>query len=475
MENDTVAIVGPQQSVLAHVVSHIANELHVPLLSFAATDPALSSLQFPYFVRTTQSDLFQMSAVAEIVGYYEWRDVIVIYIDDEHGRNGVAALSDKLADKRCKISYKAPMSPKVVPNEISETLLKVGLMESRVIILHIYASWGLEVFDLAWNMGMMESGYVWIATDWLSTLLDTESNSLPPAARDSIQGVLTLRMHTSDSELKRKFVSRWNNLTDGHFGLNAYGLYAYDTVWLLAHALEAFLNQGGHISFSNDPRLAEFHGGNLQFDRMSIFDGGKMLLSSILEVNISRVTGPIKFTSDGNLIGTAYEVINVIGTGISRIGYWSNSSGLSQMLNAQTNRSRSNNLYGVIWPGQTTQKPRGWVFSNNGRQLRVGVPVRINFREFVSRVDGSDTFHGYCIDVFTAALAILPYPVPYKFIPFGDGHINPVFTDLLYKITTGVSMNFKISFCAVFCVFSCLIMDFYNIYIYIFFNDRELE
>jgi ionotropic glutamate receptor len=238
---------------------------------------------------------------------------------------------------------------------------------------------------------------------------------------------------------------------------------------------EAFLNQGGHISFSNDPRLAEFHGGNLQFDRMSIFDGGKMLLSSILEVNISGVTGPIKFTSDGNLIGTAYEVINVIGTGISRIGYWSNSSGLSQMLNAQTNRSRSNNLYGVIWPGQTTQKPRGWVFSNNGRQLRVGVPVRINFREFVSRVDGSDTFHGYCIDVFTAALAILPYPVPYKFIPFGDGHINPVFTDLLYKITTGVSMNFKISFCAVFCVFSCLIMDFYNIYIYIFFNDRELE
>jgi ionotropic glutamate receptor len=208
MENDTVAIVGPQQSVLAHVVSHIANELHVPLLSFAATDPALSSLQFPYFVRTTQSDLFQMSAVAEIVGYYEWRDVIVIYIDDEHGRNGVAALSDKLADKRCKISYKAPMSPKVVPNEISETLLKVGLMESRVIILHIYASWGLEVFDLAWNMGMMESGYVWIATDWLSTLLDTESNSLPPAAWDSIQGgflpcACTLRIHNSKGNLFR--------------------------------------------------------------------------------------------------------------------------------------------------------------------------------------------------------------------------------------------------------------------------------
>jgi ionotropic glutamate receptor len=72
MENDTVAIIGPQQSVMAHVISHIANELQVPLLSFAAPDPTLNSLQFPYFVRTTQSDLFQMSAVAEIVSYYEW-------------------------------------------------------------------------------------------------------------------------------------------------------------------------------------------------------------------------------------------------------------------------------------------------------------------------------------------------------------------------------------------------------------------
>jgi ionotropic glutamate receptor len=443
MENDTVAIVGPQQSVMAHIISHIANELQVPLLSFAATDPTLNSLQFPYFVRTTQSDTFQMAAVAEILNYYKWRDVIAIYIDDDHGRNGVAALGDKLAEKRCKISYRAPLSPKVGRNEISNTLLKVALMESRVIILHIYATWGLDVVDVARNMGMMESEYVWIATDWLSTVLDTES-SLPPTAMDSIQGVLTLRMHTPDSELKRKFVSRWSNLTGGVFGLNTYGLYAYDTIWLLAHALDAFLNQGGNISFSNDPRLTEFHGGNLHFDSMSIFDEGNMLLTSILEVNISGVSGPIKFTSEGNLIGTAYEVINVIGTtGMRRIGYWSNSSGLSTVppeeLNAKINRSRSNHLYGVIWPGQTTVKPRGWVFSSNGKQLRVGVPVRISFREFATRVEGSDVFHGYCIDVFNAALALLPYAVPYKFIPFGDGHRVPIYDNLLEMIATNVS------------------------------------
>ncbi|KAG6701761.1 hypothetical protein I3842_07G001800 [Carya illinoinensis] len=442
MENDTVAIIGPQHSVMAHVVSHIANELQVPLLSFAATDPTLNSLQFPYFVRTTQSDLFQMATVADIVRYYEWQDVIAIYVDDDHGRNGVAALGDKLADNRCKISYKAPLNPKLSREDITKTLVKVALMESRVIILHIYATWGLEVLDVALNMGMMGSGYVWITTDWLSTILDTES-SLPLDAMESTQGVLTLRMHTPDSELKRKFVSRWSNLTaaqsdNGLFGLNSYGLYAYDTVMLLAQALDAFLSQRENISFSNDPSLSEFRGGNLHFDNMSIFDEGNHLLNSILQVNITGVTGQIKFTSNGNLIHPAYEVINVVGKGMRTIGYWSNSSRLSVVPPEKLNTGTpSDHLYGVIWPGQTTQKPRGWVFSSNGRQLRVGVPNLISFRQFVLRVGSSDIFHGYCIDVFNAAVELLPYALPYKFIPFGDGHSNPIKTDLLYKITTG--------------------------------------
>ncbi|KAG7968845.1 hypothetical protein I3843_07G001400 [Carya illinoinensis] len=448
MENDTVAIIGPQQSVIAHIISHIANELQVPLLSFAATDPTLNSLQFPYFFRTTQSDGFQMAAVADIVGYYEWRDVIAIYIDDDHGRNGVSALGDKLAEKRCKISYKAPMSPKLSREEITRTLLKVNSMDSRVFILHISATWGLDVLiNAAREMNMMRSEYVWIATDWLSTVLDTEF-SPNSAAMDSIQGVLTLRMHIPDSEPKKKLFSRWNNILtasnyteNSRFGLNTYGMYAYDTVLLLAHSLDEFLNQGGNISFSNDTSLTEFQGGRLQFDAMSIFDGGNKLCDIISRVNTTGVTGNLKFTSEGDLFHPAYEVINVIGTGIRTIGYWSNSSGLSVNFSDpdKHNANSKQQLYGVIWPGQTTKKPRGWAFSNNnGRQLRVGVPNRINYREFVSRIENSDnSYGGFCIDVFNAAKEELTYPVQYKFVPYGDGHKNPVTSDLLHMITTG--------------------------------------
>ncbi|KAB2623628.1 glutamate receptor 3.6-like [Pyrus ussuriensis x Pyrus communis] len=447
MEKDTIAIIGPQNAVTAHVISHIANELQVPLVSFSVTDPTLSALQFPFFVRSTQNDLYQMAAIAEMVDYYGWREVIALYVDDDHGRNGITALTNMLAEKRCKISYKAPLVLDSNRDNITDVLVKVALTESRIIVLHAYGSWGPLVFDVAKYLGMMGTGYVWIATSWLSTLIDTAS-PLPSGMMDDMQGVLTLRMYTPETELKRKFVSRWSNLTSGQtskgpIGLNAYGLYAYDTVWLLAHAINAFFDQGGNLSFSNDSRLTQLRGGDLNLDAMSIFNGGNLLMKNILQVNMTGVSGPMKFTPKKDLIHPAFEIINVIGTGIRTIGYWSNFSGLSVVrpetlyTKPPNHSSSSDKLYSVIWPGQTTQKPRGWVFPNNGRHLRIGVPKRVSFREFVSYTEGNDMFTGYSIDVFTAALNLLPYAVPYKLIPFGDGHKNPSVTELVHKIQTG--------------------------------------
>lgn len=448
METETMAIIGPQSSVIAHVISHIANELHVPMLSYAATDPTLSSLQYPFFVRTSPNDLFQMAAIAELVEYYEWREVIAIYIDDDFGRNGIAALADQLAARRCQISYKAPLTPDATVSEIRDMLVEVALTESRILVVHTYPNKGLDVFSVARYLGMMDSGFVWFATTWLTTILDNKG-PLDSEAFNNIQGVITLRIHTPESQKKKDFISRWTNLTKqeaahGPTGLNTYALYAYDTVWLLAHAINVFFEKGGNLSFSYYSSLSKLGGGSLHFNSMSIFNGGNLLLDSILQVNMTGVTGLYSFTSDRNLIRPAFEVINVIGTGLRRIGFWSNYSGLSifppETLYAKPpNRSSSNQqLYSVVWPGQTTQKPRGWVFPHNGRQLKIGVPNRASFREFVEEVPGTDMFKGYCIDVFTAALNLLPYGVPYKLIAYGDGRTNPSATELVRLITAGV-------------------------------------
>ncbi|XP_058093299.1 glutamate receptor 3.4-like isoform X2 [Magnolia sinica] len=442
MEKEVIAILGPQSSGIAHVISHVVDELQVPLLSFAATDPTLAALQYPYFLRTTQSDYFQMNAVADVVEFYGWREVIAIFVDDDNGRSGITALGDALARKRSKISYKAAFPPGASETLINDLLVGVNLMESRVYVIHVNPDTGINIFSIAKYLGMMSSGYAWIATDWLTTALD----SIEPVDHEKmnlLQGVITLRHHTPDSNLKRKFVSRWNGLVrkgNAKSGLNAYGLYAYDSVWIVAHAINEFLNEGGTISFSRDSRLRDENGSTLHLAVLRAFDGGQKLLQKVLQTNFTGLTGQIRFDSEKTLVRPAYEILNIGGTGIRRVGYWSNYSHLSVVApevlykKPPNTSTASQQLLSVIWPGETLTTPRGWVFPNNGKPLRIAVPNRAIYKEFVTKDSGPDGVKGFCVDVFKAAVSLLQYPVPHQFILFGDGKENPNYNDLVSRV-----------------------------------------
>ncbi|GJS56060.1 glutamate receptor 3.2-like protein [Tanacetum coccineum] len=201
-------------------------------------------------------------------------------------------------------------------------------MESRVILVHTSFNTGLMIFEIAKSLGMMKRGYVWIATAWLSAALD--SAGIPPKNADTLHGVLTLRPHTPDSYKKKAFARRWKNLSNESIGLNPYGLYAYDTVWIIAHAIDKFLKEGGQISFSSDSRLSN-----------KLYTGTKL---------------------SGLLVQMPKSSFNVIPSNIS---------------------SSNQRLGSVVWPGNTKEKPRGWEFSNNGRRLRIGVPLRVGFKEII--------------------------------------------------------------------------------------------
>ncbi|EER97313.1 glutamate receptor 3.4 isoform X1 [Sorghum bicolor] len=435
LAKDVVAVLGPQSSAVAHVISHAVNELHVPLISFAATDPALSSLEYPYFVRATHSDYYQMGAIAAIISQYQWKQVIAIYVDDDYGRGGISVLGDALAKRKCKISYKAKLPPGAAKTSIKDILMQVNDMESRVYVIHVNPDSGLNVFLAAKSLGMMSSGYVWIATDWLSAVIDSSEHGNPDVM-ELTQGVLVLRQHIADSDIQH--ASKWNNLTRNG---SSYFMHAYDSVWLVAHAVERFLREGDAISFSADPNLQAKKESNLQLDSLRIFNSGDKLLEKVWSANFSGVSGPVQFTLDRDLVHPAYDILNIGGTGLRTIGYWSNSSGLSvvapESLSSSALDSSVNNveLHSVIWPGQTSEKPRGWVFSYHGKPMRIGVPLRTSYKEFVMQDNGPDGVKGFAVDVFKAAISLLPYPVSCKFVLFGDGLKNPSYSELVQKVS----------------------------------------
>ncbi|KMZ61960.1 Glutamate receptor [Zostera marina] len=392
-----------------------------------------------------------MSAIAELVDHYGWDQVIAIYIDDESGRNGIQILGDKLEERRCKISYKAalPPGPRCTKNDITDLLVKLVMMESRVFVLHANPENGMAIFSIANSLGITGNGFVWIATDWLTSVLDTDRPTTT-MHMDMIQGVVGLCLHIPESGRRTALLSRWNRLAkEEHAGLNSYALYAYDSVWTIARAVEEFLKSGGVISFSKDSKFEQVAGvsSKLHLESMSVFDGGNLLLNKILKTDALGLTGPIRFDSDRQLVRPAYDIINVVGTGYRKVGYWSNHSGLSveppeklystPFVHSVTKRRKSGRLKTVIWPGETTIQPRGWVFPQKGRQMRIGIPYRATYQEFVSKSSDSDTMIGFCVDVFVASVSLLPYAVPYHFVPFGDGRRNPNYNKLVSMVALG--------------------------------------
>ncbi|XP_042487490.1 glutamate receptor 2.7-like isoform X1 [Macadamia integrifolia] len=60
------AIIGPETSSQANFMIDLGDEAQVPIISFSATSPSLSSTQTPYFVRASLSDSSQQSRLVSL-------------------------------------------------------------------------------------------------------------------------------------------------------------------------------------------------------------------------------------------------------------------------------------------------------------------------------------------------------------------------------------------------------------------------
>ncbi|KAG2692167.1 hypothetical protein I3760_08G039800 [Carya illinoinensis] len=347
MKNEEVhAIIGPQSSAQANFVIELGQKAQVPIISFSATSPSLSPAQNPFFIRTVQDD----SAEAKEI------------------------------------------------KKLNET-------NARIFLVHMTASLSSKLFALANNAGMMREGYAWIITEGLSALFDP----LSPKVKESMQGVVGLRPYIPRSKQLEDFKRRWKrNLTSSKpnvriTGLNLFGLWAYDTAWALAMAVEkASIMHFGFIK-KNDSKS------NVDLAALGI-------------------------SETGQLEPSAFEILNVIRKTERIIGYWTRQMGRSQELDDTGEVAYSISKVGLkqpIWPGDTTYQPA---------KLRIGVPVRKSFDDFLKLEWDPHTdkpiISGFSHDVFLAVLKALPFPLSYEFIPFmnKDRQSAGTFDELTYQI-----------------------------------------
>ncbi|KAJ6759296.1 hypothetical protein OIU74_025882 [Salix koriyanagi] len=411
MKNEQVhAIIGPQTSSQAKFVIELGGKAEVPIVSFSATSPTLPATRSNYFVRTAKDDSSQVKAIASIVQAYGWREIVPIYEDTEYGNGLVPFLLDAFQEIDTRVPYGSRIPLDFNKSQIMRELNKLKAMQKSIFLVHMSAPLGSRLFLLAKDAGMMSEGYAWIVTDGLSAILDPVGYEL----MDSMQGVLGVRPHIPASKKLESFKSRWRkNFTTSNpqikmNELNLFGLWAYDTVWAIAMAVEkAGIVHSGYVKPNTSESTVDIAG-------LGKSEMGPRLLRSILSTRFQGLSGD--FHLAGGEMVSAFEIINVIGKAERVIGYWTQEIGLSRNLYSKGRTADSTSkkkLKEPIWPGDTTHQPK---------RLRIGVPLKTGFNEFI-KVEwdpegDTPNVSGFTPDVFRSVVQALPFPLPYEFIPF---------------------------------------------------------
>ncbi|XP_039119469.1 glutamate receptor 2.8-like [Dioscorea cayenensis subsp. rotundata] len=423
-------ILGPLTSPQAVFITDLGNETQVPIVSFSVTSPSISPENTPYFVRTTVNDSSQVGAISSLVKSFGWREVVLVYENTEYGSGVIPYLVDAFQEIDARVPHQSVISPSVNDDQLNEELYKLMTMQTRVFVVHMRSSLTSRLFLKAKEIGMMEEGYVWIMTDGIGNMID----SLDPRSIDAMQGAVAVRSYVPRSQTIANFTTRWKtrfrleNPSSEPADPSVFELWAYDTVWALAMATEK-----AGVSNSSFRRLP---GGDNSTDLgdLGISQNGPELLETLLSTRFRGLSGEFCLVN-GQQQSSVFEIVNVIGKGARNIAFWTPEFKISK----QFNSASPANLKTIIWPGDTITVSKGWEIPTNGKRLKIGVPVKIGFNEFVNVVHDNTTNRttvtGYCIDVFEAVMQSLPYAVQYDYIPFekpGQSYTN--YTDLVYQV-----------------------------------------
>ncbi|CAI9772308.1 unnamed protein product [Fraxinus pennsylvanica] len=409
------AIIGPPYSMQANFLIDLGKKAQVPIISFSATSPSLSSIRTPYFIRSTQNDSSQVNVISATIQAFGWREVVPIYVDNEYGEGIIPFLTDALEKVNARVPYRSVIPSMATDDQLVAELYKLMTMQTRVFIVHTLTSLGSRLFTKAKQLGMMSEEYAWIITNGITN----ELSSMDPSVIESMLGVIGVKPYVPKTKELRKFTTRWkqNNPTlDSE--LNIFGLWAYDSAIALAMSVEKARLTNSKFQMSNMSTSAT------DLEKFGISKDGPQLLKALSNTTFKGLAGNFQLL-DGQLQSSPYEIVNLVGHWARPVGYWTKETGIVRELNSSNTKTYStskNNFGSIIWPGDKTSPPKGWVIPTKGKKLRVGVPVKDGFNEFLQvtwdSVTDSTEVKGYCKDVFDAVMAALPYGVPYEYVPF---------------------------------------------------------
>ena len=173
----TVGIVGAAASRVSIPVASLGRLFQVPQVSYGSTSPILSNRDtYSYFYRTVSPDNLQAQAIIDIVRYFNWTQISIVYIGDSYGQPGAREIRNLAEANNICIDVDQEIRVDFVTENYME--LANTLLASRAEVVIVFA---LEQ-NVRLLLGALETAtvanssshrrFTWIASDGWARSLD---------------------------------------------------------------------------------------------------------------------------------------------------------------------------------------------------------------------------------------------------------------------------------------------------------------
>ncbi|PHU20800.1 hypothetical protein BC332_11951 [Capsicum chinense] len=415
-KNQVHAIFGPLTQQEAALFSGFDDEAYkgIPIISLSpAVTYSTLLLEEPTSLIQMSNDVnSQTQCVAALIGYFKWRKVIALYKISNSLSNVdsglITYLSDSLKVVDSTVEYHLAFPPLFSVSN-SKSLIKEELEKLRTknvkvfVVVQCSLHFGLVLFEMATGMGMIGKGYVWIISDNMASLL----HSIEPSVLLNMQGVIGFKANVNEklSLLESSTLSSGES-TDQN-------ILKKKDIQVLAHMLSRLID----ATWATAKAMQKLSGSN-----------SSELVKNILLSDFEGLSGKVIFKNGMLYQRPTFRIINVIGKSYREVSFWSPEFGFSEDLveyngvKLKIGNGLGGALESIWWPGGKQTVPKGWTIGGVDKPLKIGVPARGAFNQFVTvnfNQERNETLiGGFSVHVFEAVVRQLPYYLPYVLVPF---------------------------------------------------------
>ncbi|CAF1584944.1 unnamed protein product [Rotaria magnacalcarata] len=297
--SNIVGIVGPRLSREAHMIAAFAETIGIPVVSYTATDPDLSSRSaYPSFYRTIPSDTSAALSIVHLFMKFNWTSCVIIYQNDAYGYSGMRVISESFTRNNFKVRemIKFDIATRTIQGDLKNYLLNSG---TRIIVLWAVPMFTLNILQYALDQDVLGPRFLWILSS--SPSLDSFSKE----SSRKLVGMLTIEPITGNvfntsinASLLHVAYEIWQQYEPESFpgsnNVDQYALFAFDATWLLIQSLERLCTTNNRKTSRSCISLVN---SSSCFDRYLI--NATSFFDQINSMAFVGVTGPIEYRVNG--------------------------------------------------------------------------------------------------------------------------------------------------------------------------------